>query len=54
MAQPSAQPPDWMMKIVRFIDKYVGELSGQIFYVLIFPMVGGLTYETVESLGVEL
>jgi len=47
MAQPSAQPPEWMLKIIRFIDKYVGELSGQIFYVLIFPMVGGLTYEVV-------
>ena len=41
------QPPSTMLKIIRFIDKYVGELSGQIFFVLIFPMVGGLTYEVV-------
>lgn len=47
MAQPSAQPPQWMTKIIRFIDKYVGELSGNVFYVLIFPMVLGLSYEVV-------
>ena len=35
------------MKTVKFIDKYVGEWSGQAFYILIFPMVGGLTYEVV-------
>jgi TRAP-type mannitol/chloroaromatic compound transport system permease small subunit len=40
-----AQPPKAMLNIIRIIDKYVGELSGKIFFVLIFPMVAGLTYE---------
>ena len=33
---------------VRLIDKYVGELSGKIFMLMIFPLVGGSTYEVIS------
>jgi TRAP-type mannitol/chloroaromatic compound transport system permease small subunit len=41
------QFPKVCLWLIRVIDKYVGELSGKIFFVLIFPMVGGLTYEVI-------
>lgn len=43
-----AQSPKAMLKVIRLIDKYIGDLSGKVFFVLIFPMVGGLTYEVVS------
>jgi TRAP-type mannitol/chloroaromatic compound transport system permease small subunit len=43
-----AKFPKGLIKIIDLIDKYVGDLSGKIFFVLIFPMVGGLTYEVVS------
>ncbi len=46
-----AQIPNWMTKTIEFIDKYIGDLSGKIFFVLIFPMVGGLSYEVVARYG---
>jgi TRAP-type mannitol/chloroaromatic compound transport system permease small subunit len=46
-----AQPPKWMTKTIRFIDKYVGDLSGKIFFVLIFPMAGAATFEVVMRYG---
>ena len=46
-----AQPPKWMLKTIRFIDKYIGDLSGKIFFVLIFPMAGAATYEVVMRYG---
>ena len=36
-----------MLKVVKVIDTYVGDLSGKMFFYLIFPMVGGLTYEVI-------
>ncbi len=42
------EPPKALLKIIRIIDTYVGEWSGKIFMVLIFPLVGGLTYEVVS------
>ena len=44
---PEGEVPDALLKTVRFIDKYVGELSGKIFMVLIFPLIGSLTYEVI-------
>ena len=40
-------PPRALMMIIRLIDTYVGELSGKIFMVLIFPLIGALTYEVI-------
>ena len=40
-------PPRALMTIIRLIDTYVGELSGKIFMVLIFPLIGALTYEVI-------
>jgi TRAP-type mannitol/chloroaromatic compound transport system permease small subunit len=39
------QPPKALLKIVRLIDTYVGELSGKLFAWFIIPMAGGLAYE---------
>jgi TRAP-type mannitol/chloroaromatic compound transport system permease small subunit len=39
------EPPRAMMTVIRVIDTYVGELSGKIFMVLIYPLVGALVYE---------
>jgi TRAP-type mannitol/chloroaromatic compound transport system permease small subunit len=39
--------PRILLWIIRTIDKYVGDLSGRVFFFLIFPMVGGLTYEVI-------
>lgn len=39
------EPPKALLTIIRIIDTYVGELSGKIFMVLIFPLIGGLAYE---------
>ena len=36
-----------MTKTIGFIDKYIGDLSGKIFFILIFPMAGGAAYEVV-------
>jgi len=49
MGEPSKElePPKALLKIIRFIDTYIGEWSGRIFMLLIFPLVGGLTYEVV-------
>jgi len=41
------QPPAWLARTVRLIDTYVGELSGKIFSLMIFPLVFGLTYEVI-------
>jgi TRAP-type mannitol/chloroaromatic compound transport system permease small subunit len=41
------EPPKTLLTIIRLIDTYVGELSGKIFMLLIFPMVCGLTYEVI-------
>jgi TRAP-type mannitol/chloroaromatic compound transport system permease small subunit len=41
------ESPTAPLKIARLIDTYVGELSGKIFAVLIYPLVGGLTYEVI-------
>jgi len=41
------QSPTALRQTVRLIDTYVGELSGKIFAVLIYPLVGGLTYEVI-------
>jgi TRAP-type mannitol/chloroaromatic compound transport system permease small subunit len=43
--EPEEEPLKGMVTIIRLIDTYVGDLSGKIFMVLIFPLVGGLTYE---------
>ncbi len=40
-------PPRALMTVIRLIDTYVGELSGKIFMVLIFPLIGALTYEVI-------
>lgn len=40
-------PPETLMTVIRLIDTYVGELSGRIFMLMIFPLVGGLTYEVI-------
>ena len=40
-------PPKALLMTIRMIDKYVGELSGKIFMVLIFPLIGALTYEVI-------
>jgi TRAP-type mannitol/chloroaromatic compound transport system permease small subunit len=42
-----AEPPRVLVKITSFIDRYIGDLSGKIFFFLIFPLVGGLTYEVI-------
>ena len=49
MGEPSKElePPKAMLKIIRFIDTYIGEWSGRVFMLLIFPLIGGLTYEVV-------
>lgn len=44
---PEGEVPEALLRTVRFIDKYVGELSGKIFMVLIFPLIGALTYEVI-------
>lgn len=41
------EPPKVLLKIIMFIDRYIGDLSGKIFFLLIFPLVGGLTYEVI-------
>jgi TRAP-type mannitol/chloroaromatic compound transport system permease small subunit len=41
------EPPKALLKIIRIIDTYVGEWSGRIFMLLIFPLVVGLTYEVI-------
>ena len=40
-------PPKVLATIIRLIDTYVGELSGKIFMLMIFPLVGGSTYEVI-------
>ncbi len=40
-------PPKALLTIIRLIDTYVGELSGKIFMFLIFPLIGGMTYEVI-------
>lgn len=40
-------PPEGLMAVIRFIDTYVGDWSGKIFMLMIFPLVGGLTYEVI-------
>jgi len=44
---PGETPPKVLLTIIRIIDTYVGQLSGKIFMVLIFPLIGGLTYEVI-------
>ncbi len=41
-------PPKALATIIRLIDTYVGELSGKIFMLMIFPLVGGSTYEVIS------
>lgn len=36
-----------LVVIVRFIDKYIGELSGKVFCWLILPLIFSLTYEVI-------
>ena len=43
----AAPPPKALLLIIRLIDTYVGELSGKIFMLLIFPLIGALTYEVI-------
>ena len=45
--QGTETPPRALMTVIRLIDTYVGELSGKIFMVLIFPLIGALTYEVI-------
>lgn len=40
-------PPKALTTILRLIDTYVGELSGKIFMLMIFPLIGGSTYEVI-------
>jgi TRAP-type mannitol/chloroaromatic compound transport system permease small subunit len=40
-------PPKALATIIRLIDTYVGELSGKIFMLMIFPLIGGSTYEVI-------
>jgi TRAP-type mannitol/chloroaromatic compound transport system permease small subunit len=40
-------PPKALVTIIHLIDTYVGELSGKIFMLMIFPLIGGLTYEVI-------
>jgi TRAP-type mannitol/chloroaromatic compound transport system permease small subunit len=40
-------PPKALATAIRLIDTYVGELSGKIFMLLIFPLVVGSTYEVI-------
>jgi len=40
-------PPKALAAIIRLIDTYVGELSGKIFMLMIFPLIGGSTYEVI-------
>jgi TRAP-type mannitol/chloroaromatic compound transport system permease small subunit len=42
-----APPPKALATIIRLIDTYVGELSGKIFMLMIFPLIGGSTYEVI-------
>jgi len=47
-AEPVGEPPPKALTmIIRLIDTYVGELSGKIFMLMIFPMVAGSTYEVI-------
>ena len=45
--QSTDPPPKALMTVIRLIDTYVGELSGKIFMLLIFPLIGALTYEVI-------
>ncbi len=46
--EPEGEPPPRALATtVRLIDTYVGELSGKIFMLMIFPLIGGLTYEVI-------
>ena len=42
-----AEAPQALVSVIYLIDKYVGELSGKIFMLLIFPLIGALTYEVI-------
>jgi TRAP-type mannitol/chloroaromatic compound transport system permease small subunit len=44
---PEGEVPRALLAIIRLIDTYVGQLSGKIFMILIFPLIGGLTYEVI-------
>ena len=47
-AEPGGKPPPRALTtIIRLIDTYVGELSGKIFMLMIFPLIGGSTYEVI-------
>jgi TRAP-type mannitol/chloroaromatic compound transport system permease small subunit len=46
--EPEGEPPPRALATtIRLIDTYVGELSGKIFMLMIFPLVGGSTYEVI-------
>jgi len=46
--EPEGEPPPRALTTaIRLIDTYVGELSGKIFMLMIFPLIGGLTYEVI-------
>jgi len=46
--EPEGEPPPKVLAtIIRLIDTYVGELSGKIFMLMIFPLIGGSTYEVI-------
>ena len=46
--EPEGEPPPRALATaIRLIDTYVGELSGRIFMLMIFPLIGGLTYEVI-------
>ncbi|MBC8392936.1 MAG: TRAP transporter small permease subunit [Deltaproteobacteria bacterium] len=42
-----AEAPKALVTVIGWIDKYIGELSGKIFMLLIFPLIGALTYEVI-------
>lgn len=41
------EAPKALVAVIGWIDKYIGELSGKIFMLLIFPLIGALTYEVI-------